>query len=59
MKLAPLPMEQVVIAGVIAVAARTDVGVADLLVQRDALEGTFKEIHGASLREGRRGEGPF
>ena len=49
----------VVIAGVIAVAARTDVGVADLLVQRDALEGTFKEIHGASLREGRRGEGPF
>ena len=49
----------VVIAGVIAVAARTDVGVADLLVQRDALEGTFKEIHGASLWEGRWGEGVF
>lgn len=31
----------------------------EVLVQRDALEGTFKKIHGASLRVGRGGEGVF
>jgi len=49
----------VIIAGIVAVAARADVGIADLLVQRDALEGAFEKIHGVSLREGRRGRRTF